>query len=304
MQQTAARASHPASRLVREPLVHFLALGALLFVLSYWRGSGASGSDRIVITPGQIDAMAASFARTWQRPPTEPELKGLVDDHVREEMATREAVAIGLDRDDTIIRRRLRQKLEFVAADSVDSLPPTDAELQTWLTEHPDAFRTEGEVAFRQVYLNPERRGASLDADARRLLAQLSAAGPDVDVTALGDSLMLPREVARSTRSEVVRQFGDEFGDAIMKTTQGRWEGPVTSGYGLHLVLVRERTEGRMPMLAEVRPLVEREFMNARRTRELASMYERMLRRYRVTVENRTEEPQTAAAAPAGGGTR
>ena len=169
--------------------MHFLALGALLFALFYWRGSGGPGSDRIVITPGQIDAMVASFARTWQRPPTEQELKGLVDDYVREEMATREAVAIGLDRDDTIIRRRLRQKLEFLAADSVDSVPPTDAELQAWLTEHPDAFRTEGEVAFRQVYLNPERRGASLDADARRLLARLSAAGPDVDVAALGDSL-------------------------------------------------------------------------------------------------------------------
>ena len=121
---------------------------------------------RIVITPGQIDAMVASFARTWQRPPTEPELKGLVDDYVREEMATREAVAIGLDRDDTIIRRRLRQKLEFLAADSVDSVPPTDAELQSWLAEHPDAFRTEGEVAFRQVYLNPEKRGAAVEGDA------------------------------------------------------------------------------------------------------------------------------------------
>ena len=258
---------------------------------------GGPGSDRIVITPGQIDAMVAGFARTWQRPPTEPELKGLVDDYVREEMATREAVAIGLDRDDTIIRRRLRQKLEFLAADSVDSMPPTDAELQTWLTEHPDAFRTEEEVAFRQVYLNPERRGASIEADARQLLARLSAAGPDVDVAALGDPLMLPREVVRSTRSDVVRQFGDEFGDAIMKVTPGRWEGPLTSGYGLHLVFVRERVEGRMPTLAEVRPLVEREFMNARRTRELASMYERMLQRYRVTVEKRTGEPQTAGAA-------
>jgi len=296
------------SRVAREPLVHFLALGALLFVLFHWRGGGGPGSDRIVITPGQIDAMVASFARTWQRPPTEQELKGLLDDYVREEMATREAVAIGLDRDDTIIRRRLRQKLEFMAADSVDATPPTDAELQAWLTAHHDVFRTEAEVAFRQVYLNPERRGASLEADAGRLLARLSAAGPDVDVAALGDSLMLPRDVARSPRSDVVRQFGDEFADAIMNVTPGRWEGPLTSGYGLHLVLVRERTEGHMPTLAEVRPLVEREFLSARRTRELAAMYERMLERYRVTMEKRTGEPQTtgvgAAAEPPRGGSR
>ncbi len=293
------------AQVFREPVVHFLTIGALLFVFFYWRGSGAPGSDRIVITPGQIDAMVASFARTWQRPPTEEELKGLVDDYVREEMATREAVAIGLDRDDTIIRRRLRQKLEFVAADSVDSVPPTDAELQTWLTEHPDAFRTEVEVAFRQVYLNRESRGASLDADARRLLARLSAAGAGIDVATLGDRLMLPQELARSTGSDVRRQFGDEFGDAIMKLTPGRWEGPITSGYGLHLVRVSERVEGRMPTLAEVRPLVEREFMSARRTRELATMYERLLQRYRVTIEKRTGESQTAgtAAEPAKGST-
>ena len=140
--------------------MHFLAIGMLLFLVFHWRGGSGPGSDRIVITPGQIDSMVAGFARTWQRPPTEQELKGLLDDYVREEMATREAVAIGLDRDDAIIRRRLRQKLEFMAADSVDATPPTDAELETWLKEHSDMFRTDPEVAFRQVYLSPERHGA------------------------------------------------------------------------------------------------------------------------------------------------
>ena len=285
------------ARLWREPLVQFLALGALLFLLFHWRGGGGQGSDRIVITPGQVDSMAAGFTRTWQRPPTEQELKGLMDDYVREEMATREAVAIGLDRDDTIIRRRLRQKLEFMAADSVDATPATDAELQAWLKEHPDAFRTEPEVSFRQVYLSL-KRGASLEAEGRRLLTRLSAAGPDADITTLGDRLMLPQEVARTTRSDVSRQFGEEFADAIMKVTPGRWDGPLSSGYGLHLVFVRERSEGHMPSLADARPLVEREFLNARRTRELAGMYERMLERYRVTMEKRTEAPQATGVMP------
>ena len=165
----------------REPLVHFLAIGALLFLVFNWRGGGGPSSNRIVITPGQIDSMVAGFGRTWQRPPTEQELKGLVDDYVREEMATREAMALGLDRDDTVIRRRLRQKLEFVAEDTIDAAPATDAELQAWLDAHPETFRTEPQVAFRQVYLSPDRRGAAVDADARALLAQLSAAGPSVD---------------------------------------------------------------------------------------------------------------------------
>ena len=126
-------------RWLHEPLAHFLVIGALLFLVFEWRGGSRPGSGRIVITPGQIDTMAATFARTWQRPPTELELKGLVDDHVRMELATREAMALGLDRDDTIIRRRLRQKLEFLVEDTVDAAPPTDAELQAWLDAHPGA---------------------------------------------------------------------------------------------------------------------------------------------------------------------
>ena len=115
----------------REPLVHFVVLGAILFALAQWRGGGA-GANAIVITPGQVDAMVATFTRTWQRPPTDEELKGLIDDSVREELAVREAVALGLDRDDTVIRRRLRQKVEFIVEGEVDATPVTDAELQAY----------------------------------------------------------------------------------------------------------------------------------------------------------------------------
>jgi hypothetical protein len=226
---------------------------------------------------------------------------------VREEMATREAMAMGLDRDDTIIRRRLRQKLEFLAEDSIDATPPTDAELQAWLDQHPEKFRVEPEVAFRQVYLSPDKRGPAVDDDARALLARLSTAAAPVEIDTLGDSLMLPHEVERSTRTEVARQFGEEFADALLKVEPGRWQGPIRSGYGLHLVLVQERQEGRSPLLVEVRPVVEREFLSDRRRRELNAMYERMLERYRVTVEQRGAARQNAdattsvpAAAPGG----
>lgn len=287
--------------LLREPLLHFLGIGALLFLLFNWKGAGGPGSSRIVITPGQVDAMAAGFARTWQRPPSERELKGLLDDYVREEMATREAMAMGLDRDDTIIRRRLRQKLEFVAEDSVDATPPTDADLEAWFAAHADTFRTEPEVAFRQVYLNPDRHGAALDRDAARLLAQLSATGAEADVTTIGDPLMLPNDVERSTRADVARQFGDEFAGAVLESETGRWVGPLRSGYGLHVVWVRERHEGRTPALAEVRAVVAREFTSARRTRELNAMYERMLKRYQVTIEKRPAAPQPTTAPPSPG---
>lgn len=281
----------------REPLVHFLAIGALLFLLFNWRGGGGPGSNRIVITPGQVDSMVAGFTRTWQRPPTEQELKGLVDEYVREEMATREAMALGLDREDTIIRRRLRQKLEFMVEDTVDATPPTDADLQAWLDEHPEVFRIEPEVAFRQVYVSPDRRGAKVDEDARKLLVQLTAAGSSVEIDTAGDPLMLPHEVERSRRTDVARQFGEEFADAILTVEPGRWAGPIRSGYGLHLVLVRERQEGRSPALADVRPIVEREFQSDLRKRRLDAMYDAMLARYRVAVEQRAAPAQQAAPA-------
>lgn len=274
----------------REPLVHFLAIGAILFVVFEWRGPA---SHRIVITPGQVDALAAGFARTWQRPPSEEELKGLIDEHVREEIATREAIAAGLDRDDTIIRRRLRQKLEFLVEDTSEVAPPTDAELGAWLNAHPDQYRQDPEVAFRQVHLSPERRRARLDDDARLMLARLTTAGADADVDALGDSRLLPVDVDRAPRSDIVGRFGEEFADRLLDVETGRWVGPIQSAYGVHLVFVRERVAGRMPSLDDVRPQVERDFIAGRRRRDLEATYERWLDQYEVVIERRPPVVQT-----------
>ena len=270
----------------REPLVHFLILGVLLFAVFHWRGS-AAGGDRIVITPGQVDSLAAAFTRTWQRPPTEQELKGQVDEYIREEIATREAMTIGLDRDDTIIRRRLRQKLEFLAEDTLETAPPTQAELQAWLDAHPERFGAEPVVAFRQVHLSPERRGSSLDADVQTLRDELAAAAPDVSIEGRSDSVMLTQEMSGATRADVARQFGEQFADAIVDADLRRWTGPVRSSYGAHVVFVRSREAARVPPLDEVRAQVEREWTVDRRKRQLEAMYADLLQRYRVVIEPR-----------------
>jgi hypothetical protein len=283
---------------LQEPLLHFLAAGAALFLASRWSGSGSGpASNRIVVAAGQIQHLAASFATTWQRPPTEAEMKGLVDDWVREEIAVREALAAGLDRDDTIIRGRLRQKLEFVAEDAGAAAAPTDQELQAWLSAHADAFRIEPRVALRQVYVSRERRGASAEADARAILARLRAAGAGARIEGLGDPILLPREIELMPRGEVARTFGSDFAERIETIAPGTWTGPVESTFGLHLVLVRERAEGSLPGLAAVRSAVEREFLADRRARQLAAMYGRFLRKYTVVVER----PEVGKAA---GGTR
>ncbi|MEE4173291.1 MAG: peptidylprolyl isomerase [Xanthomonadales bacterium] len=292
-----SRKSNRTAKWLREPLVHFLLIGGLLFLGFHFWGGGGPSTDRIVITPGQIDSMVARFTRTWQRPPTEEELKGLIDDHVREEMAAREAMAMGLDRDDTIIRRRLRQKLEFLAEDAVTALPPTDAELERWFDAHAEDFRIEPEIGFFQVYLNPDKRGNSIQDDARKILEHLRAAGPPADNSLAGDALMLPNKVDLTRVGEVSRVFGRSFADEILALEPGRWSGPIASGYGLHLVYVTERKESRMPPLIEVRPMVERDLLAARRKEALNAMYEAMLRRYQVTVEQRGDEMGSANAA-------
>ena len=290
---------------VREPLVQFLLLGGLLFVYFEWKGGGAGpGSTRISITPGLVEHLASGFARTWQRPPTDAELKGLIDDHVKEEIATREATALGLDQDDTIIRRRLRQKMEFVVEDAVDQAAPSDAELQTWLDTHADVFRAEAQVALRQVYVSPERHGAAAPAEAARLLAHLRTVGPDANIDALGDASMLPRELPLGPLSEVTRAFGTAFATRIDGLQPGQWTGPVESPYGLHLVLVRERVAPRSPALADVRPIVEREVLAERRRTQLQSLYERLLKKYTVTIEMPKDAAPQASAVPTEGGAR
>ena len=183
-------------RWLREPLLHFLLLGAALFAWYEWRGGGGGpGSTRIVVGSGQIDHLVAGFTRTWQRPPSEAELKGLLDDWVREEIASREAMAMGLDRDDTVIRRRLRQKLEFLLEDAAAAAPPTDAELRAWFESHAADYALAPEMALRQVFVNVEKRGAAAPSEAQRLLAELERRGGSSPIDTLGDASMLPQEI-------------------------------------------------------------------------------------------------------------
>jgi hypothetical protein len=274
-------------RLLREPLLHFLLLGALLFLVYglLQKNGSAAAADEIVVSAGQVEHLASGFAKTWQRPPTQAELGGLVDDWVREEIATREATALGLDKDDSVVRRRLRQKLEFLSEDIATQTEPSEAELGAYLQAHPDAFRIEPRFSFSQVYLDPAKHGEDLARDASRLLAQLQQAGAGAELSSLGDAIMLEPTLASASSSEIARQFGDEFAVKLAALAPGRWQGPIESGYGVHLVLVRERTEGRLPELADVREAVRREWANARRLEWNGKFYEELLKRYRVRIE-------------------
>jgi hypothetical protein len=286
-------------RILREPLLHFLLLGTAIFVvygLVLKRSSDEPG--KIVISAGQVASIAETFARTWRRPPTSQELEGLIRDRVQEEVYSREAMALGLDKDDTIIRRRLRQKMEFVTDDVAALAEPTDDQLGTYLKAHADMFRVQREFTFSQVYLNPERHGENLVRDTAELLVQLQRAGDNTDLSELGDSFLLEHKFQSLPATEVVKQFGEKFAAKLDELPPGQWDGPIESGYGVHLVRISERTEGRVPELAEVRDAVRREWANARRLEANDNFYQELLEHYVVTIERpmAAEEKRIAAA--------
>lgn len=279
-------------RLLREPLTHFLALGAALFLWYGVSGGGPAADNRIAVTPAQIDQMVQIFGKTWQRPPTPQELQGLIDDFVREEVLFREASAMGLDRDDTIIRRRLRQKLEFLAEDLTPPADPTDEQLQEFMNEHPELFRVEPRVSFRHIYFSRDRRADAVADDARQALGRLRAGA---DPAAFGDPLPMPADFESVTGRDVASLFGQDFAGALPEVKVGEWTGPVESGYGLHLVLVRDFEPGRLPELEEAREDVEREWASARRREANEAFYQTLRERYTVSVEL----PEWAQALPA-----
>lgn len=275
-------------KLTREPLVHFLLLGAGLFALYSWVGEqdGPPALEEIVITPGRIDHLAGSFKKTWQRFPTEQELEGLIREHIREEVLYREAVAMGLDRDDTIVRRRMRQKIEFLSEDIVSLDAPSDEDLQAFLAEHAEQFREETRFSFRQVYLDASKRGTAVEADALALMTELRR-GKDASTT--GDRLMVRHSFESVSEREVERTLGKEFLQSLRNTEVGSWQGPIVSGYGVHLVYISERVDGEIPDLAKIRDAVVREWSSARRREANEAFYETLRSRYNITIERPTQ---------------
>jgi len=265
-------------KILREPLLHFLVLGALLFVVYGWIDGGAMRSpEQIVVSAERVRALTDQFQRTWQRAPTEQELDGLVQTFVREEVMYREGVARGLDRDDPVIRRRVQQKLEFLTDGSVPSAP-TDAELQAWVDGHADLYAVPPRYTLHQIYFDPGGHDdiAALIARAR---ANLEAGRP-----AAGDRVSLPEQLTDTATSDIERQFGSEFAQGLAALPVGSWQGPITSGFGVHLVQIQSRGEARTPKLADVRVEAERDWLHDRSQKSEEAFYQQLRKRYTVTI--------------------
>lgn len=264
------------SRLLREPLLHFLAIGALLFALYNFLGGGESSDREIRVDDNVAVTLYEQFNKTWHRPPTASEMDGLVESYVRDEIFYREGVVLGLDRDDPTIKRRVSQKFVTIAEESEAATPPTDAELERWLNEHGERYADPALVTFDQVMFRTDVDRRDAIEAARKALA----AG--TDPASLGDGrLLLPRYDLYPI-DLVQRDFGPEFARSILSVRAGHWEGPVRSGYGIHLVKTGKVVRGRTPPLAEVRAAVARDYEQDRRTRSLEAAYAKLRQAYRV----------------------
>jgi len=304
LQNIACKGETALKKLIREPLLHFLLIGTGLFLLFGWRNNsvslpgGQTGTPvaEIVVSRDAIDQMTSQFTKTWQRPPTDEEQKGLIDDLVRNEIFYREAIAIGLDRDDEVLKRRLRQKMEFIYEDIASIAEPTDEDLKAFIKDHQGKYLTDTLMSFRQIYINSHKRGKSAQSDARQILAQLtSGVSPDI----LGDATMLEPEVRLSPLWDIKKQFGDEFGKGLLDLKPGVWAGPIRSGYGLHLVFVKEIVNGELPDLNQVRETVTRDWMAAKQKEMKDAAYEKIKKRYTVTMERPKSASPLATAANA-----
>jgi len=274
-------------KLLREPVAHFLLIGVAIFAAYGLVAPRERDDNRIVVSTAAMDAMARDYETRWHRPPTEQELSGLVESHVREEVLYREGVALGLDRDDPVIKRRVRQKLEVIAEEQQARDAPTDAELAAYLAQHADRFTLQVTVSFEQIPI----RGS---APPREIEALRTAARRGEDPATLGPPSLLPARVGARRLDDVARDFGPPFAAATARLPLNAWSGPLRSSYGLHLVRVTARTEAVLPRLDEVRVAVAREWEEERRTASLAESYRKVRSQFEVVIE-RSQVPKVAA---------
>jgi len=274
--------------ILRQPLVHFLAIGALLFAADLWRSPPGGDAEATIVVPADVvEVLTGSWHKRTGALPTAAERQGLIDEYVEEEVLYREALAMGFERGDLIIRRRLVQKMEFLLEDLSPGAEPTDAALQDWLTRQAEDYAAPARVEFDHVYLSRDRRGGALEADAAATLASLTAAMSADEAARLGDPSMLPSRQSLRTFERVGRDFGGDFAaalSALPAPSSGDWSGPIASSYGLHLVRVRELVPARDALLDEVRDEVRRDYEKAERHAGRKAQVAELTARYAVEV--------------------
>lgn len=280
----------------REPLLQFLTGGAVLFALSSLVGGNPESEDkRIVVNPQRIEQLRSGWEKRWRRPPSEQELQGLIDQYAREEVLYREGLAMGLDKDDAVIRRRVARKVEFLVEDLAAAHEPRDDDLREYFRNHPERFNKPARATFTHVYFSIDRRGPGAYADARELLERVEGADGEVAATS-GDRFLLNHRYTEATLEQVASDFGRHFAQAVFGLRPGGWQGPVRSGYGVHLVRVTDLVKASLPAFDEVRDQVRTAYLDELRRQQNEAIIREMIGRYQIIVKDAAEESAPGVA--------
>lgn len=282
-------------RLLKDPLVHFLAIGVALFAISAWRGDGIRGSrERIVVTAEQVAQARAAATALRGREPSPAELAELIEPIVREEVLYREAVALRLGENDDEVRRRLVEKMSYLTQDLADPEPSSPGELRAFYDASPELFSIPVLVSFDQVFFNPSSHGDSLQSDARKGLEALLGGAAPADV---GDRTPLRESYDDAPREQVSVLFGEDLAQAVFTLPPGGWSGPYASDFGLHLVRLRGRTPARLPPYEEIADRVAEAFAAQRRQEANEDAYRELRSHYDVVIEAPLEAQASGEAA-------
>ena len=275
-------------RFLREPLVHFLLIGAVLFGLDSVTPSGRAGtapSKEIRLSLDEIAQLTLLYQSQWRRPPTPQELESMVENKVQQEILYREALAMGLDKQDEIVKRRMAQKMQFLSEDLAAAREPTTAELKTWFEKNTAKFAQPPRISFRHLYFSPDRRGASARDDATQALAKLAGEPVDAKIaSSLADAFMFQDYYRDRAPDYLGKEFGPTFVLALAKVPPGSWQGPIESGFGWHLVFVDTMIPGRVPAFEEIEPDVRTAWLDEQKTLAWEKAYKAMRASYTVLL--------------------
>ena len=292
-------------KLLREPLLHFVFIGAVIYALygAFAEPVVEQTDKTIVVTTGEIDWMQSSWQKRWNRPPTAQEFDALIQQYIKETVLYREALTMGLNKHDQIIRRRLAQKLEFLAKDLVALTPPTEEELLVYFDEHLPRYQEPTLYTFTQVFFNPDKRGDATLEDAEAARLTLIAQGDAIeDPGALGDGLMLQNYYSQKDQAEIQKNLGSGFTDALVTLAPGQWHGPILSGFGVHLVYVNSIIEPPQPAFAEVRERVVADWSLDRGEELNDRFYASLREQYTIVIEEPEPNDGTSALPQPGEG--
>jgi hypothetical protein len=289
-------------RWLREPLLHFLLIGLLLFGLYAYINRGRIGIEsprQIVLSLDELATMEAYFESQWHRRPTPQEFQAMVEDKIKEEVLYREGLVMGLDKGDTIVKRRMAQKVQFLAEDVAAAHEPSTAELKAWFEKNTDKFALPSRYSFRHIYFSPDKRGTNAHDDAAKALARIAGQSEDSpQIGSVADRFMFQDYYGDSAPSAIAKEFGPQFAVALEKVKPGSWQGPIESGYGWHLVFVSSVIFGRIPAFEEIESEVKTAWLGEQKAVAREKAYKSLRSKYTVRLPSPPDKQTAGAPAP------